>query len=311
MSESGRMIYTMTGPNSFALQQALQKHIETFVNLHGDFGLERLDASQLTSDVLLESMLAMPFLAGKRLLIISDPGGNKLFTEKFPLILESLSDDTNIIFVQPTFDKRSSIYKFLKKNSDFLEFEELNEPALFRWISEYVEMHNGTISSADTRFLVSRIGSSQRTLQSELDKLLSYQSAISKEAIELLTVPTVQSSIFDLIDSAFAGRTTQTLDIYREQRMQKIEPLYIVAMITWQLHVIAIVKAGQGKSADTIARSAKINPYTVRKSSMLAQKMSMTQIKSLVSRTRDLERRLKRESIDSDEALLELLMHFN
>jgi DNA polymerase-3 subunit delta len=192
-----------------------------------------------------------------------------------------------------------------------LEFEELNEPALFRWISEYVEMHNGTISSADTRFLVSRIGSSQRTLQSELDKLLSYQSAISKEAIELLTVPTVQSSIFDLIDSAFAGRTTQTLDIYREQRMQKIEPLYIVAMITWQLHVIAIVKAGQGKSADTIARSAKINPYTVRKSSMLAQKMSMTQIKSLVSRTRDLERRLKRESIDSDEALLELLMHFN
>ena len=305
------MITTLSGPNSFALQQELRKLVHTFVEQYGDFGLERLDATQASDQALLESIQAMPFIAGKRLVIIQDPADNKQLAEKFPQIVDSISEDTDIVFVQTKFDKRGSLYKFLKKHSEFMEFEELGEPALVRWMSDYVTFKHGTIATADARLLISRVGMSQRIIQTELEKLLSYSPSITKDSIELLTVQTVQSTIFDLIDAAFAGKTSRALDLYKEQRMQKVEPLQILAMVVWQLHILVVIKLGEGKSADTIAREAKLNPYVVRKSSSLAQKMNLSHIKSLVARTRDLERRLKRESIDGDEALLELLIHFS
>jgi DNA polymerase-3 subunit delta len=310
MPKGVSMIYTLSGPNSFALQLELQNIVHTFIERYGDFGIERMDASQSTAQELLESMQAIPFLAGKRMVLIQDPSDNKQLIEKFPNIVDTISEDTDIVFVQTKFDKRSSFFKFLKKHSEFMEFEELQEPALIRWIQDYVSSQQGVISTTDARFLIARVGMSQRTIQSELRKLLNYSTTISKESIELLTVPTVQSTIFDLIDAAFTGNTAKALDIYKEQRLQKVEPLQIVAMLVWQLHILAIIKLGNGKTADTIARDAKLNPYVVRKSSTLVQKMSLSQIKSLVSRTRDLERRLKRELIDSDEALQELLIHF-
>jgi DNA polymerase-3 subunit delta len=311
MSEGRTMIIAYSGPNSFAMQQALKVRVQEFIATHGDFGVERLDASHMAGTALIESVQAMPFLAGKRLLIIQDPADNKQFVEEFPSSIDMISDDTDIIFIQSKFDKRSSFYKLLQKRAENHVFEELNEPALLRWISEYVAAEQGTIRSQDARYLIERVGISQRTLQSELDKLVSYSSTITKESIDLLTARSVQSTIFDLIEALFAGKTTKALDLYREQRMQKVEPLQIVAMIVWQLHILAIIKTGSGQSSDTIARDAKLNPYVVRKNSALAQKIQLEHIKSLVERTRDLERRLKRESIDADEALMELLIHFN
>ena len=305
------MILSFSGPNSFELQRALRERTQDFIKDHGDFGLEHLDASRVSAATLIESVQAMPFLAGKRLLIIQDPAENKQFIEKFASCIDSISDDTDIIFVQEKYDKRSSFYKLLQKKADNKVFEELNEAALIKWIGEYVSHEQGTIKSHDARYLIERVGMSQRTVRSELDKLLSYNNVITKDSINLLTARNVQSTIFDLIEETFAGRTVRALDLYREQRMQKVEPLQIIAMIVWQLHILAIVKTGVSKSPDTIAREAKINPYVVRKSSSLVQKIQLEHIKSLVERTRDLECRLKREPIDGDEALMELIMHFN
>ena len=257
------MILSFSGPNSFELQRALRERTQDFIKDHGDFGLEHLDASRVSAATLIESVQAMPFLAGKRLLIVQDPAENKQFMEKFASCIDSISDDTDIIFVQEKYDKRSSFYKLLQKKADNKVFEELNEAALIKWIGEYVSHEQGTIKSHDARYLIERVGMSQRTVRSELDKLLSYNNVITKDSINLLTARNVQSTIFDLIEETFAGRTVRALDLYREQRMQKVEPLQIIAMIVWQLHILAIVKTGVSKSPDTIAREAKLNPYVV------------------------------------------------
>ena len=77
------MILSFSGPNSFELQRALRERTQDFIKDHGDFGLEHLDASRVSAATLIESVQAMPFLAGKRLLIIQDPAENKQFIEKF------------------------------------------------------------------------------------------------------------------------------------------------------------------------------------------------------------------------------------
>src|SRR3546814_19438404 len=62
---------------------------------------------------------------------------------------------------------------------------------------------------------------------------------------------TPQSTIFELLDAALSGNTRRALELYEEQRSMKVEPQQIIAMLAWQLHVLAVVKAaGERRSEE-------------------------------------------------------------
>lgn len=156
--------------------------------------------------------------------------------------------------------------------------------------------------------LVLRIGINQLRLKNELDKLLSFNPKVDRQSIELLTTASSQSTTFDLLDAALGGKTKKALELYQDQRRQRVEPQAILALLAWQLHVLATVKAAGDRSPDQVAKDAKLNPYVVRKTASLARGLSMTSIKELVAATFNLDRRLKRETIDADEAMQNLLV---
>ncbi len=72
--------------------------------------------------------------------------------------------------------------------------------------------------SKDAKYLVMRVGANQQTLSNELAKLLSYDKAITRQTIDLLTEQTPQSTIFELLDAAFAGNSKKAMELYAEQR---------------------------------------------------------------------------------------------
>jgi DNA polymerase III delta subunit len=93
------------------------------------------------------------------------------------------------------------------------------------------------------------------------------------------------------------------MHLYDEQRTQKVEPPQIVAMLTWQLHVLALVKmAGQRSAADT-AKAAKLNPYVVQRSVIAARSVSLEQLRTHVAQLLELDVLIKSEPIDADDAL--------
>src|SRR4030095_7858004 len=162
----------------------------------------------------------------------------------------------------------------------------------------------------DANYLVERVGVNQQLLSNELAKLIAYDPNISRKTIDLLTDPTPQSSIFDLLDAALAGKTKRALQLYQEQRAMKVEPQQIIAMLAWQLHILALVKTAGDRDSATIAKEAKINPFVVRKSQGIARRLSFNEIKALIHRTLELDIRLKSEQIDADDTLLLYLLLF-
>ena len=74
-------------------------------------------------------------------------------------------------------------------------------------------------------------------------------------------------------------------------------------MLAWQLHVLAVVKAADKLPAERIAVAAKLNPFVIRKSQGLVRTQSLAHIKQLIADLLELDMRLKRTSIDADEAL--------
>lgn len=289
--------------------KAVQELIARFVTEHGDMALERLDGEDLSYDRMHEAVQSLPFLVPRKLVVLRSPGANKDFTEKFEGFIQDIAETNDVVIVEPKLDKRLSYYKQLKKLTEFREFPVLDANGLARYLVDYIKEQGGSVSAADARLLIDRVGINQLTIQHEADKLLAYDPKVTRAAIELLTELTPQSSIFELLDAAFAGHAKRAADLYAEQRALQVEPHQILAMLIWQLHILAIVKTAAQRTADTIAKEAKISPFTVRKTQGLAPRISLAQLKQRIQELREFDVRLKRESLNADEVVQYYLLN--
>lgn len=310
------MITILTGANSYALRAELKRIVADFVAEQGDasdMALERLDGEEAPFARIQEALQSLPFLVSRKLVILQTPGANKEFTEKAATLLEELPETTDLVIIEPKLDKRLAYYKLLKKQAGYKEFAELDENGLARWLTDEAKARDVKLTSSDARRIVERAGTNQQYLAHEIEKLaLAAQAAggtITPQLIDDLTAATPQSTIFQLLEAAFNGNTKRALELYGEQRALKVEPQQIIAMLAWQLHVIALVKAaGPERLSDTVAKEAKLNPFVVRKSAGIARGLSMSHTKQLVAELTTIDERLKRESLNADDVLLEYLV---
>lgn len=297
------MITTLTGANSFGLQAKLRELVDAFVAANGDLALERIDGQEQELAKIIEALNGLPFLAAKKLVVLRQPGTNKQFADEAEQLLNDLPETTDVILVEPKLDKRLVYFKFLKNNTEFIEFSELDPSGLARFLVDSAKQQGGSLSQSDARYLVDRVGPNQQLLSNELDKLLLYNKAITRQTIDLLTDPTPQSTIFQLLEAAFAGQAQKALDIYAEQRAMKVEPQQIIAMLAWQLHVLSVIKTAGDRPAGQIASEARISPYVLGKSQGIANDLSLQELKRLVADLLEIDTESKSTNIDTDEAL--------
>jgi DNA polymerase III subunit delta len=306
-----KMIVTLTGANDYLRGRALSQRVTAFIAAHDDMAVERLDGEEASADRLREALQSLPFLSERKLVVLREPSKQKAFAEALPEILTTIPETTDVIFYEPKLDKRSTYYKTLKKDTEFQDFADLDARGLAKWAGEYVAAMGGKLNLTDAQILIDRTGASQQLIQSELDKLFSYDAQITRQTIELLVEPTPQSTVFELIDAAFQGKTSRAFELYKEQRALKVEPQAIIAMLAWQLHILAVVKAAGSKAVDEIAKTAKLNPFVVRKSQGLVRKLTLAEIKIFIANLLELDMQLKRTSLDADEALQNYLLALN
>ena len=267
-------------------------------------GIERLDGETADFNRMQEALQSLPFLASRKLVVLEQAGSNKQFVEKAAELLNELPETTDLVIIEPKLDKRLGYYKLLKKQKGFQECKELDENALGRWLVEGAKRQGATLALQDARYLIDRVGANQQKLAMELEKLCIASITINRGVIDKLTVATPQSTIFQLIETAFTGNLTRTLALYAEQRALKVDPIYLIAMLAWQLHIVALVKAGGTRSPESIAAEAKLSPYVVKKSATIARQLTVAQLRTLINDLTVLDERLKRDSLNPDEAML-------
>lgn len=304
------MVTVVVGNNDLLVQQTARERIAAFGKEYGDTAVERYDGAD-TEPVQLQNILqAVPFLSAKRLVVLRGASSHKAIAEALPELLSDVPETTEVLIIEQNPDKRTAYYKFLMKQSDVLRCDELDVRGLTDWLVAEAERRGGQLRTPDAQYLVDRVGTNQLQLAGELDKLLTYDPHVSRHTIELLTDRSPQSSVFELLDAAFAGRTERALALFKEQRAQAVEPMAIVGMIAWQLHILAVVKAAGSRSPEEIAKDAKLSPFVVKKALGLVRSIPLTTIKQWVRSTLQLDAELKRKPINADDAVQHLLLSF-
>jgi len=297
------MTVSIAGNNSFALRRRLDELTSKFVKEYGDLALEKLDGEEDEAKVIIESLQSLPFLAKRKMVVIRNGSLNNEFAEAAEQIISSIGDATDVIFYEPQIDRRTAYFKVLKDKTQLEEFNEMDIRSLAQWLVGEAKKSAGALSFADANYLVERVGTNQALLANELDKLLIYHSRITRENIDLLTEPNPQSKVFDLLDVAFAGQKGRALKLYDDQRAQKVEPQAILAMIAWQLNIIAIAKYSKERDISEVSRESGVKDYPLRKAGRLADKLDEEKLKNLVSEALNIDWRSKTTSLDLDETL--------
>jgi DNA polymerase-3 subunit delta len=293
------------------LGSALRRLQNEFVAKHGDFAVEKIDVNEWEVSRILDVFSALPFLTRRRLVIVDGLAQNKSAAEAIEKILDAASDETDVVVVEQKIDKRSILYKTLKKRTAFTEFLEIDQRDAPKWVADEVKKRGGTVTQGDAYFLVERVGASQELLSHEIDKLLLFNKDVTRNTILMLTEQTMQSSIFDLIEAAFRGDSAYAEKLYDEQRAQNVEPLAIEALFVWQLHVLLLVKAAEGKTPEKVAADAGISPFVAKKSAALARTRTIQELKDYVRRLAELECALKSVAVDADEAIKNYITHLS
>lgn len=297
------MIITLSGNNDFEVKTRLMKLVDDFLHENDEFALEKLDAVGLEYENIHDAVASMPFLTTKKMVVIRGIAQNKEVVEKIEQIIDAVSDSTDLVFVEPHADKRTVFYKSLKKLTTFEEYAELDASGLAKWVVAESQARGGKLSPSEAAYLVERVGANQLALSNELDKLLAYQPSINRQSIDLLTEQIPQSKIFDLLDATFAGNKRKALELYDDQRAQKVEPQAIMALLAWQLNIIALAKLGVGKTSAQIASDTKLSTYPISKAQTLASKISSEKLKQMIDDAVEIDYKSKNVSIDLDEAL--------
>lgn len=302
------MITVLTGENWFGIHTELTRLVSSFVAEHTDMALERFDGDEGEYDQMRAAVESLPFLTARKLVVLRDPSKLKAFAEHIDEFLASISDTTDVIIVETKIDKRLAYYKTLKKQTNFVNHAQLDPNGLMRWAQDYAKQSNAMLSAKEARYLVDAVGPNQQLLSHEIDKLALYSAEITKHAIDVLVDATPQSTIFELIEASFSGNTGRAYELYNEQRLLKVEPQQIIALLAWQLHILSVVKTAGQRSPDVIATESRLSPFVVKKSKGIASKLTLKALKEHVFRLAELDMRLKRESIDADEALQTYLL---
>ncbi len=298
------MITVLSGINVFQRNAQLNQLTAAFVAEHSDLALEKIEAENATYNQISGAIESLPFLSSKKMVVVYDLSLNKEAAEKLEPLTALAGETTDLILVETKPDKRGSYYKQLKKLPNFKEYNELDDAAMAIWLSHEATALGGTLSRSDANYLVQRVGANQLRLSNELQKLVQYNSVITRATIEELTDDNPSSTVFNLIDSVFSGNPKQAMRIYDEQRQQKVEPQAIHGMLVWQMHAVAIaVAAPESADAGQIAKDSGMSPYVIQKSQRIARAMGRAKIISFMKLLRDMDYRGKHEAFDYDEAL--------
>jgi DNA polymerase-3 subunit delta len=306
------MLYLLYGPDEFARSEALAALKRAVSPDLADLNITALDGKRLKLDTLTAACEAFPFLAERRLVIVSDllkhqKAGKE--RDELRAYLERVPGTGDLVFVEnEDIDKRNAIFTYLKKAADTREFLPKEGAELLRWLNDRAHGLGVTLEPAAAQQLVSFVGNGGRALVNELDKLASYVGRgghISPAQIELLVQDGQEQNLFAFIDELSARRRTAALQSLRRLLDDGQAATYLLFMIARQVRILLGVKelAGQRMRPDDIAAKLGQRPFVIRKALDQARGFSDAELAHLHDQVLAIDQASKTGRLDADTGL--------
>ena len=316
-------VYLFYGEETYLCRTMLQKVRETLLPAgFAEFNHHRLSGKGLTVQELFDTVEAMPMMAQRTLVEVTDLDLFKLDESSRMQLLELLEDFPDyctLIFIYDTVEyKRDGKMKKLCAAMDErvceVEFRQQESAALYKWVRQHFAAAGHDIDSAAIEHLLFTCGSMMTNLAPEIDKIAAYAKgqSITVADINAVADPILDARVFDMTNCITAGKYDDAARVLGDLLRMQTEPIVILAAIGKELRQLYTARMALDGGKDRFWLKElwhMTSDYPAKLKLQAAGKVSHEWCSMAVKKAQILDRRMKSEkNMDSEEELKLFLM---
>jgi DNA polymerase III subunit delta len=211
--------------------------------------------------------------------------------------LENPAPEADLVLLGKKLGAREKLLAAVKQSGEVHNFEQPTGKALVRWVIGHAEKLGLDLPEDVARDLIERCSGDKMRMTRETEKLALYVAGgtATREDVEALCPPDVQSNIFAFVDSLAAGERGKALVLLEELISTSEPPLRLTYMIRRQFNLLARTRAllEKGTPPKEIAAELKVPPFVARKLEEQGRNLGDEDLEKALESVLDLERGLK------------------
>ncbi|NLB90540.1 MAG: DNA polymerase III subunit delta, partial [Clostridiales bacterium] len=258
-------------------------------------------------DEVVAAAQTLPFMAEKRLLVVKNSellvsGKGKNEEKQMDMIetlLRALPQTLCLVFyVQGKTDGRKKLTSLLKKMGTWVSFNPLEERELIRWIGQTFKGLKKEITPALAQEFAFIVGNDGTTLRREIEKTASFlgeEKQVTSQSIRQVATPSVEYTIFDLVDAVVAGNQERTFVLKKQLIHQGVERLNVLAMLLRQYRILLFAKGmtNEKKTKEEIRKMLGIPAFALERTLRQGHSYTVEELKKGVKICLDAEYEMK------------------
>ena len=305
-------VYLFYGEEAY-LKQVYKKRMKEALLPDGDeMNFTFFEGKKTEPQEVIQMAQTMPFFAERRVIFLENTGFFKGQCESLPEYLSQLPEYLCMIFIEEEVDKRSRMYKAVKKSGRIVEFAKQDSDMLIRWIFGILNKEQKKITRNDMELFLTKTGTDMGNIEKELEKLLCYvleRDVITRADIEAVCTSQISNHIFDMLRAVTEKKQQRALDLYYDLLALKEPPMRILYLLARQFNQMLQVKEleKEGYDQSAISKRLGIQPFVVKNYQKILGRYSLGQLKSAVEKCTKTEEQVKTGYLN-DALCVELLL---
>ncbi|MCI9314034.1 MAG: DNA polymerase III subunit delta [Lachnospiraceae bacterium] len=283
-----KQVYILYGEEAYLRSQYKDKLKNALLDGGDPMNLHYFEGKDVKPGEVIDLAETMPFLAQRRVILLENSGLFAKGGEELAAYLGEPSDTAFFVFIEPSVDKRSKLYKAATARGRAIEFKMQDETVLKRWVLGFLKKENKNITERDLNLFLDKTGSDMENIRGELEKLLCYcleRDVVTAQDIEAVCTRQVTSQIFDMINAVAERRQKAAMELYYDLLTLKEPPMRILFLITRQFNMLLQVKElkNKGYDANTIGEKVGLAGFIARKYVAQAAKFKEADLRRALS----------------------------
>ena len=295
--------YLLCGEEAY-LRNQYKKRLKDALVMDGDtMNYSYYEGKDINPRAVIDMAETLPFFADLRVIMIENSGFFKNKCDELADYMSTIPESTCFLFVETEIDKRSRLYKEVKKYGRVVEFGTQKEDTLIKWILGMLKKEGKNVTKETLQTFLTKTGSDMQLIKNELDKLVAYtadRNVITTEDVEHVCVTQTTNKIFDMVNAIADGQQKKALELYEDLLSLKEPPMRILFLIARQFHQLYQLKqlSKEGMPGSEIAKLAGIMPFAMKKYQAQAKNFTEEELRAAVE-----------ECVASEEAVKTGLMN--
>ena len=296
-------VYLLCGEEAY-LRNQYKKRLKDALVMDGDtMNYSYYEGKDINPRAVIDMAETLPFFADLRVLMIENSGFFKNKCDELADYMSAIPESTCFVFVETEIDKRSRLYKEVKKYGRVVEFGTQKEDTLIKWILGMLKKEGKNVTKETLQAFLTKTGSDMQLIKNELDKLVAYtadRNVITTEDVEHVCITQTTNKIFDMVNAIADGQQKKALELYEDLLSLKEPPMRILFLIARQFHQLYQLKqlSKEGMPGSEIAKLAGIMPFAMKKYQAQAKNFTEEELRAAVE-----------ECVASEEAVKTGLMN--